>query len=315
LSRSVGRPVGFLAVTEESIRRIPELLDELEEYPELRQEIATELGVQYKKAGDRASALRWLRESADGGGFEGGIARTEIGELLLDNGDPQAAAAELEQIRKQQPFDPAIFDYVAEMLEARGDVSGALRWWDMAAARLREAEISEAIEEEVFPSAPRRVLDSRRRLRQQLGATPDSLDRRLPAPLRGWISDLAPETPKSLVLEIHLWREPDFALAQERWPALVQADATHADYRRKLERQMREAIAADQSRRIELIPISADGLAEFARAEGGSPEDEDIRHRYEKSRASDAFAWPPSRNSPCWCGSGKKYKVCCLRLS
>jgi tetratricopeptide (TPR) repeat protein len=304
-----------VAVTEEASRRILELLAELEEYPELRQEIATELGVQYKRAGDEASALRWLRESADGGGFEGGMARTEIAELLLDNGDPQSAAAELERIRKQQPFDPAVFDYVAEMLEARGDLSGALRWWDMAAARLSEEEISEAIEEEAFPTAPRRVLDSRRRLRKQLGATPDSLDQRLPAPLQGWISDLASETaPKSLVLEIYFWREPDFALAQNRWPTLVQGYATYPDYRTKLERQMRDTIEADPSRRIELVPMSADGLAAFARAEGGSPEDKEIRHRYQTSRVADAFPWPPPRNARCWCGSGQKYKTCCLRL-
>ncbi|MEU3308968.1 SEC-C metal-binding domain-containing protein, partial [Nocardiopsis sp. NPDC006832] len=22
-------------------------------------------------------------------------------------------------------------------------------------------------------------------------------------------------------------------------------------------------------------------------------------------------AWPPERNRPCWCGSGRKYKKCC----
>lgn len=22
-------------------------------------------------------------------------------------------------------------------------------------------------------------------------------------------------------------------------------------------------------------------------------------------------SWPPARTSPCWCGSGRKYKVCC----
>ncbi|MEV6140612.1 SEC-C metal-binding domain-containing protein [Nocardia sp. NPDC051990] len=21
--------------------------------------------------------------------------------------------------------------------------------------------------------------------------------------------------------------------------------------------------------------------------------------------------WPPPRNAPCWCGSGRKYKKCC----
>ncbi|MBA2420202.1 MAG: SEC-C domain-containing protein [Thermoleophilaceae bacterium] len=24
-----------------------------------------------------------------------------------------------------------------------------------------------------------------------------------------------------------------------------------------------------------------------------------------------ALSWPPSRNDPCWCESGRKYKRCC----
>ena len=27
--------------------------------------------------------------------------------------------------------------------------------------------------------------------------------------------------------------------------------------------------------------------------------------------AGEAIAWPPGRNEPCWCGSGRKYKKCC----
>ena len=27
------------------------------------------------------------------------------------------------------------------------------------------------------------------------------------------------------------------------------------------------------------------------------------------------ITWPPERNGPCWCGSGNKYKKCCLPRS
>ena len=27
------------------------------------------------------------------------------------------------------------------------------------------------------------------------------------------------------------------------------------------------------------------------------------------------IAWPPGRNQPCWCGSGRKYKKCCAATS
>ncbi|MGO9505871.1 MAG: SEC-C metal-binding domain-containing protein, partial [Mycobacterium sp.] len=26
-------------------------------------------------------------------------------------------------------------------------------------------------------------------------------------------------------------------------------------------------------------------------------------------------SWPPGRNQPCWCGSGRKYKKCCAAPS
>jgi uncharacterized protein YecA (UPF0149 family) len=30
-----------------------------------------------------------------------------------------------------------------------------------------------------------------------------------------------------------------------------------------------------------------------------------------RSRPGQLTAWPPGRNQPCWCGSGRKYKKCC----
>jgi uncharacterized protein YecA (UPF0149 family) len=29
----------------------------------------------------------------------------------------------------------------------------------------------------------------------------------------------------------------------------------------------------------------------------------------------DLIAWPPGRNQPCWCGSGRKYKKCCAAMT
>ena len=39
-----------------------------------------------------------------------------------------------------------------------------------------------------------------------------------------------------------------------------------------------------------------------------------LRARYAADVARDpsrTIAWPPGRNDPCWCGSGRKYKRCC----
>ena len=49
-------------------------------------------------------------------------------------------------------------------------------------------------------------------------------------------------------------------------------------------------------------PDSAEARAEFAAhlAAGADP---------------DVVSWPPGRNQPCWCGSGRKYKKCCAATS
>jgi uncharacterized protein YecA (UPF0149 family) len=42
-----------------------------------------------------------------------------------------------------------------------------------------------------------------------------------------------------------------------------------------------------------------------------------LRARYAAdlcSETSGVIAWPPGRNEPCWCGSGRKYKKCCAAL-
>ncbi len=39
-----------------------------------------------------------------------------------------------------------------------------------------------------------------------------------------------------------------------------------------------------------------------------------LRAQYAAHRGRDpsrVIAWPPGRNEPCWCGSGRKYKKCC----
>jgi uncharacterized protein YecA (UPF0149 family) len=49
-------------------------------------------------------------------------------------------------------------------------------------------------------------------------------------------------------------------------------------------------------------PDSAEARAEFAAHLAASAD-------------PDVVSWPPSRNQPCWCGSGRKYKKCCAATS
>jgi hypothetical protein len=63
---------------------------------------------------------------------------------------------------------------------------------------------------------------------------------------------------------------------------------------------------------IRLFAGTAEGLARFAEANRLDPEQESTRTRYLGALPEDAsIAWPPGRNAPCWCASGRKYKKCC----
>lgn len=55
-------------------------------------------------------------------------------------------------------------------------------------------------------------------------------------------------------------------------------------------------------------------------AEGGhQPDSAEARAQYAAHLAAAAdpalIAWPPNRNEACWCGSGRKYKKCCVAPS
>lgn len=53
----------------------------------------------------------------------------------------------------------------------------------------------------------------------------------------------------------------------------------------------------------------------YIRHSGDAPDDPETRTRYATWRdaeaADETLLWPPARNGPCWCESGRKYKKCC----
>ncbi|WP_067602693.1 SEC-C metal-binding domain-containing protein [Nocardiopsis listeri] len=50
----------------------------------------------------------------------------------------------------------------------------------------------------------------------------------------------------------------------------------------------------------------------YAGEHGLDPAAEETRNAWARTLPQDrAVSWPPERNRPCWCGSGRKYKKCC----
>jgi tetratricopeptide (TPR) repeat protein len=106
----------------------------------------------------------------------------------------------------------------------------------------------------------------------------------------------------------------EFALAIEAWPGFAQdwREDGHAAYALELDRRMR-AVAPGAPRHPVVVPLTVARVRELA-VEAEIDEDAAearARAAYEVAQEGDAMPWPPGRNDPCWCGSGKKYKKCC----
>jgi tetratricopeptide (TPR) repeat protein len=107
-----------------------------------------------------------------------------------------------------------------------------------------------------------------------------------------------------------------FALAVEAWPSFAadwEADG-HAAYALELDRRMR-AVAPNAPRHPVVVPLTVAGVRALAEEHEFDDDAAEARARaaYEAAQEGGALAWPPGRNEPCWCGSGKKYKKCCGR--
>jgi hypothetical protein len=83
-------------------------------------------------------------------------------------------------------------------------------------------------------------------------------------------------------------------------------------YSRRIEEQLRRLNAA-LGHRPAVAPLVVDDFLAWAAGEGYDPADGDARSIYaaELNRTGRAISWPPGRNDPCWCRSGRKYKRCC----
>jgi uncharacterized protein YchJ len=65
------------------------------------------------------------------------------------------------------------------------------------------------------------------------------------------------------------------------------------------------------------VPITIDDYLSWSAEHDRDPEHSDTRASYatELLKTTPTHPWPPERNQPCWCGSERKYKKCCLRAS
>lgn len=105
--------------------------------------------------------------------------------------------------------------------------------------------------------------------------------------------------------------------AIEMWPDLLdERPAEHDAYSKRLEATIKLSGELG-GHRLYVSPLTVAELQEAALTKDEADTDSSIRAACaaEVLRQGRAIKWPPGRNFPCWCGSGRKYKRCCGPMS
>ena len=279
-----------------------------ERYPDERGEILIEAAVAWRKAGRPERAAELLAQLVEAGGEDGCFARMQVAEYLFADGAVDAAYAELAALSR----DPALHDghcqLTAELLAEREDLSGALRWYDRAVARLDSSALEALRGPDAWMEMAWLMVRSRREVRQRLGLPTDATDE-LTMDSDDVDGGVATEHVPGQVRML-VFQRAERAEAMRRWPGVFGQELDEVHYP-AAERRWRE-IADSGIPSLRVVAATVADLCDFAERTGMSPTDSETLAAYVDQMPSERMmAWPPQRNGPCWCGSGTKYKKCC----
>jgi tetratricopeptide (TPR) repeat protein len=228
-------------------------------------------GLEYGAAGDPEIALAWLTPGL---------------ELALDTGDPDRLVAQLSDLRREQL---AALDRPHDDLEARAEVFLA----------------------EPRPERPAWSFES-------LGEVLTAIDATTSTPLAPTtiVPAGAPSATAAIAHAVAWFPTGEFPIALDSWPQLGDdwGAHEHRDYCHRLERHLRD-LDEHTDGPTWIVPIGIEGFQRWCTLKHRDPATADTRARYaaDQARTNPAglITWPPERNQPCWCHSGRKYKKCC----
>ncbi|MET8128671.1 SEC-C metal-binding domain-containing protein [Streptomyces sp. NPDC005065] len=294
---------------------------------------------EHYQGGDHERARSLFARAAELGGPEGRLARIGIVEMLyaLDRAQEaeQTAQALLEELstRPGEVLDDLkAFDGMVDMLGETGRCEQALDWC-LAALAHPVARLDAHPGGGEAARLLRELRISRAFLRRDLGLEQDEDDLAAEAEaaaelkevgeaftraLDGLPSRRAVERPDDaaafdgIVLR---WVREDFAAVRACWP---ESTASYGnDYPVYAERLQADArtYAESGAARVHFVSATLANYLDFATREGRDADDAETRRAFSRhivhTHPGQALAWPPPRNGPCWCESGRKYKKCC----
>lgn len=121
-------------------------------------------------------------------------------------------------------------------------------------------------------------------------------------------------------------RPVDYEQAVQLWPELADSDRVrgpdgpvpHRQYCKALQQILIEYAEAGLPA-LTIAPVRVAPFTAWCAERDRQPDSAEARAEYAAQLAArsdpELIAWPPGRNQPCWCGSGRKYKKCCATTS
>ena len=330
-------PARLAAALEQAVdacRRSPGAASDVFYLPELLGELAET----YERLDRSDDALATMRAAIDAGYTGAPDPRCRLAEILLRAGRATEAHPIFDEVKAETPDDVWLYNNAGLEYGAAGDHERAVAW------------LTEGLELALATGDPERLVaqmsDLRRESLAALGRDLDELEARAdaflaqpqppkpawqPEQLPGLLAALDPAQGSALapragvpaakssgarmMLALSWFPRDEFAAALDAWPQLADdwGTADHTEYNRRLQRHLSEMPAVHGP--ICIAPIHIDRLRSWCSRTGNDPASGSARSSYPaelaRSASDELIAWPPARNAPCWCRSGRKYKQCC----
>lgn len=240
---------------------------------------------------ERAVAI-WQQLISEGGPA-GDIARVDYADYLFEAGRESEARDELDVVMTNGRIYNLAWCSAAEILERRGELDQALLWYEIAAHNMTAEDVTNTYR-------VRDLVTGRRRVKWRLGLPLDGIDL-LGEP--GEDEELDREAdlhdllrlPKVRAGRIEVWDRSEFDDSVPWRRYFIGGSANR--YCHTVERELRAHGA-----KATISTWTYSGLLDCLR---------DVRIQHDDLPDGRRVPWPPSRNQPCWCGSGVKYKRCC----